>query len=111
MLFRVFVGGSGREELVEQSDGDLVALARRELADLLGLRAQPLDHGVWRWRKGNPQYDVGHLDRVARMEAMAANVPGLHLAGSAFRGIGLPDCVDSARRTVDHVLRQIAGNP
>jgi oxygen-dependent protoporphyrinogen oxidase len=105
-LLRLFVGGAGREHLVENSaDEELFTLARAELADLMGLTVQPVVQRVFRWPKGNPQYDVGHLERVAEMEHLAAAVPGLHLTGSAFRGIGLPDCIKGALTTVEAILR------
>ncbi|GAB4432445.1 MAG: protoporphyrinogen oxidase [Anaerolineae bacterium] len=106
-LVRVFVGGDGREHLLDLPDDELVALARAELADIMELSAAPVVSRVFRWPKGNAQYDVGHLDRVAGIEAMAAAVPGLYFTGSAFRGIGIPDCVKSAIATVDQLLEQV----
>jgi oxygen-dependent protoporphyrinogen oxidase len=107
LLIRIFVGGDGFEHLVEQrSDNDLLALARAEAAATMGLKTPPLVHRIFRWPKGNPQYDVGHLERVATMEQLAGQAPGLYLTGSALRGIGLPDCIKSALTTVDQLLRQ-----
>jgi len=103
-LIRVFVGGDGREHLLDLPDEELVSMARAELAEIMGLAAEPMTHRVFRWRKGNPQYDVGHLDRVSEMESLAGQFPGLYLTGSAFRGIGIPDCVKSAMNTVEQVL-------
>ena len=104
VLLRVFVGGDGQDDIPELPDADLLALARSELADIMDLTAAPITHKIFRWLKGNPQYDIGHLERVAEMEATAAAIPGLHLAGSAFRGIGIPDCVKSALTAVDQIL-------
>jgi oxygen-dependent protoporphyrinogen oxidase len=73
----------------------------------MGITAEPVVHRIFRWPKGNVQYDVGHLDRVAEMEALAARIPGLHLTGSSFRGIGIPDCVKSGLATVDQILEQV----
>ena len=103
-LVRAFVGGSRHEELALLPDAALVRLVRDELAELLGLRADPLGAWLYRWPAGNPQFDVGHLDRVAEMERLAAETPGLHLAGSAYRGLGIPDCVKSAQAVVDRIL-------
>jgi oxygen-dependent protoporphyrinogen oxidase len=104
-LLRIFVGGDEREHLVNLPDEELVALAQAEVADLMGVSAPPLTHRVFRWRRGNPQYDVGHLERVADMESLAAaRLPGLYLTGSAFRGIGIPDCVKSGINTADQLL-------
>jgi oxygen-dependent protoporphyrinogen oxidase len=100
-LLRLFIGGEGHEHLVETStDEELIALARAELAAIMGFAAQPVIQRVFRWPKGNPQYDVGHLERVAAMERLAGALPGLYLTGSAFHGIGLPDCIKSALNTV-----------
>ncbi len=105
VLIRLFVGGDEQEHLVDTlSDNDLLALARAEAAATMGIRIPPLVHRIFRWSKGNPQYDVGHLDRVASMERLAATIPGLYLTGSAFRGIGLPDCIKSALTTVEQLL-------
>ncbi len=105
VLIRLFVGGDAQERLVDSlSDNDLLALARAEAAATMGIRVPPLVYRIFRWPKGNPQYDVGHLDRVASMERLAAAIPGLYLTGSAFRGIGVPDCIKSALTTVEQLL-------
>jgi oxygen-dependent protoporphyrinogen oxidase len=106
-LMRVFVGGHRGEHLVDLPDEELVALIRSEIADIMGVTADPLTYRVFRWPKGNPQYDVGHLERVAEMEQLATNIPGLYLTGSAFRGIGIPDCIKSGLATVDQVLAEL----
>jgi oxygen-dependent protoporphyrinogen oxidase len=110
-LIRVFVGGDGREHLLDLPDEELVSLARTELADIMGLTAEPVTQRIFRWRQGNPQYDVGHLDRVGEMEALAERFPGLYLTGSAFRGIGIPDCVKSALNTIEQVLSLVENQP
>lgn len=106
-LVRVFFGGDGKEHMVDLPDEALAALAQAEIADIMGITAEPVVHRIFRWPKGNVQYDVGHLDRVAEMEALAARIPGLHLTGSSFRGIGIPDCVKSGLATVDQILEQV----
>ena len=107
VLLRAFVGGARNEQLAEQTEHDLVQMVRDELASLMGITATPILTRVYRWRKANPQYDVGHLDRVAQMEALAADIPGLHLAGAAFRGPGIPDCIQSAQLAAQSILDQI----
>jgi len=104
VLVRTFVGGDGREHLVDLPDDELVELVQQELAGIMKVTAKPIVHRVFRWPKGNAQYDVGHLDRVSEIENLAAEVPGLYFTGSAFRGIGIPDCVKSAITTVDQIL-------
>lgn len=107
VLVRVFVGGDGKGHLVDLPDDRLLALVEDEIADIMGVTVKPITHKIFRWPRGNPQYDVGHLDRVLGMEEQAATIPGLYLTGSAFRGIGIPDCVKSAMTTVDQIVTQL----
>lgn len=107
-LIRLFVGGDRHEHLVESTgEAELLALAQAEVAAIMGITAPPVVHRIFRWPKGNPQYDVGHLERVVEMEQAAATIPGLYLTGSAFRGIGLPDCIKSALTTVESLLSSV----
>jgi oxygen-dependent protoporphyrinogen oxidase len=105
-LVRVFVGGDRKEHLIDLPDDKLVLMVQNELASTMGLKAEPTVSKIFRWPKGNAQYDVGHLDRVAQVEAIAARTQGLYFTGSAFRGIGIPDCVKSAVNTVDQLIAQ-----
>ncbi len=93
VLLRCFVGGPGHEALVDLSDEELTMLARRELQQIMGIDAQPLIARVFRWRRANPQYDVGHLEHVQVLRAACAGQPGLFVAGGAYDGVGVPDCV------------------
>lgn len=92
-LLRVFIGGENAERALAQEDGEVVATVRRELREILGLTAAPLFTRVYRWRRSMAQYGPGHLERMQRIEAARAQLPGLVLAGNAYRGIGVPDCV------------------
>ena len=93
VLLRCFVGGPGHEELVDLSDQELVTPRGGELRDIMGIDAQPLVERVFRWRKANPQYDVGHLEHMKALRALCAQQPGLFVAGGAYDGVGVPDCV------------------
>ncbi len=98
VLLRAFLGGAHNEQLVEQDEHALIETARDELRALMGITAVPILTRVYRWHKANPQYDVGHLERVAAIQARAAQHPGLYLVGSAYLGVGIPDCIaDGAR--------------
>jgi oxygen-dependent protoporphyrinogen oxidase len=103
-LIRAFVGGVRDEARMALSEADLLALVRAEFRRSLGIQAEPLVARIYRWPAGNPQYAVGHLDHVARLEALAAALPGLHLTGSPYRGVGIPDCVRAAQATAARVL-------
>ncbi len=108
-LLRVFVGRAGaiQEELPAMSDEHLLALARQEVGQRLGITAAPLLSRVQRWPRGMPQYILGHPERVARIEKAARHQPGLYLAGNAYRGVGLPDCIASGERAADAALARL----
>jgi oxygen-dependent protoporphyrinogen oxidase len=92
------VGRQGDDRAGALDDGELVAQCLTELGPLLGLHGRPLETRVTRWPDGFPQYAVGHLGRVRAMEAAAAALPSLALAGAALHGVGIPACIGSGRR-------------
>ena len=103
-LLRAFYGGAGQESVLDRADADLVDLALQELGPLMELRGRPELTRVHRWPRAHPQYEVGHKARVAEIEATNAQAPGVFLAGSAYRGIGIPDCIEDAKRAVERAL-------
>ncbi len=94
-LIRVFVGRFGQEQLLAGDDDALVAIARAELRETLGIAAPPSLTRVHRWPDGMPQYTMGHLDRLVTIERSLAHDPAVALAGAAYRGVGIPDCIES----------------
>jgi oxygen-dependent protoporphyrinogen oxidase len=105
VLLRCFVGGATHQERALVDDAAMIQSARDELAALMGVHADPEVTRVFRWTRANAQYDVGHLDRVAGMEArLAANLPGVYLTGSPYRGVGIPDCVHNANITAGRIM-------
>ncbi len=96
ILYTCMVGGAKRPDLVSQDEAALVSLAREELRELAGVTAEPTLTEVIRWPRGIPQYNVGHLDRVAAIDHAAARHPGLHLTGNAYKGVGIVDCIRNA---------------
>ena len=105
LLLRVFFGGSRSPQSMDLDDDALYAMVRRELDTLLGIRAEPLFQRIYRWRRSNPQYDVGHLERIAAIAA--ALPPGIAVTGSAYRGVGIPDCVKQGQETAAQVAERI----
>jgi oxygen-dependent protoporphyrinogen oxidase len=89
---------------LQREDGELAALAAADLAAATGAHGAPADLRVTRWGGGLPQYSVGHLNRVARIRAGVAGLPGLAVCGAAYDGIGVPACIASARLAADQVL-------
>ena len=99
-LLRAFVGGALGPDVAALSDDELVARARDDLKDLLSIASDP-DHVVLsRYDSAQPQYEVRHLDRVARIEAEVGKRPRLALVGNSYRGVGVADCIVSARRGI-----------
>jgi oxygen-dependent protoporphyrinogen oxidase len=106
VLLRVFFGGSRNPAAMELDDETLLDVVRGELRSLLGIDAQPLFHRIYRWPRANPQYDVGHL---ARVDTLESSLPaGIYVAGSPYRGVGIPDCVNQARQVVGRVVEAMS---
>ena len=105
---RVFVGGSTQPELFDRDDEAIKTLVRAELHDLLGARGEPLLVEVGRHPRAMPQYTLGHLDRVEAIRRQAARHPRLILAGIAYDGVGIPDCVHAAELAADATLSALA---
>jgi oxygen-dependent protoporphyrinogen oxidase len=106
VLIRAYVGGANREELAEQEDAVLIHLVREELRGMMGITADPEMVRVYHWRKANPQYQVGHKARVAAIEQHAAKHAGLYFIGSAYRGVGIPDCIADGARVAERILSE-----
>jgi protoporphyrinogen/coproporphyrinogen III oxidase len=97
VVLRAFYGGSSAPALLTQSDSLILDLARRQLSSLFGEISEPKLQLVRRWPRSLPQYTLGHPARVSRVEALVAKIPGLHLVGNAYHGVGLPDMVRKGR--------------
>jgi protoporphyrinogen/coproporphyrinogen III oxidase len=104
-LVRAFVGGSRTPDVVGLDDAALLALVRAELGDILGISAAPLWNRIYRWPLANPQYDIGHLGHVDALQALVP--PGLYLTGSAYRGVGIPDCVHGGQIAAEAALAHL----
>ncbi|HUL37578.1 MAG TPA: protoporphyrinogen oxidase [Thermodesulfobacteriota bacterium] len=106
VLLRGFVGGPHNQQILKRSDEELVQIVHAEFREIVGLNpyAKPLFSRVFRWHLGMPQYTLGHLDRVSLIEDRSAHIPGLALAGGSYRGVGVPNCIESGERAVSKVL-------
>jgi len=108
-LLRCFFAGRNAESVWPLSDDHIIGIVRNELQQILGpqingLRAEPLFARVYKWKSAMAQYGVGHLDRLDRIERLRQQLPGLALAGNAYRGIGVPDCIRSGRDAASQVV-------
>ncbi len=107
-IVRVFLGGLSDEGILNLSDTEILAIVHRELREIVKLEAQPRVQRVYRWNKAMAQYGPGHLDRVRRIRAAVTAASGLALAGNAYQGIGVPDCIASGLIAANSVLDQLA---
>ena len=108
-VFRAFLGGMKHEALLDESDDTLIATVRREMAAILGAKTfsaevAPEHARVSRWRHAMAQYAVGHKERMERIAACVARLPGLRLAGNAYDGIGVPDCIRLGRQAAGELV-------
>ena len=103
VLWRALCGGGNRADVFDWDDARLVAAVRAELSVAMGVTAEPAFVHIVRWPRAIPQYNVGHLARVARIDARVAELPGLLVGGNAYRGVALNDCTEQAGRLADEV--------
>jgi protoporphyrinogen/coproporphyrinogen III oxidase len=111
VIVRCSLGRTGEERLLQASDGELAAMAEKDLAAATGVSGAPVDTRVTRWGGALPQYTVGHLAKVAAVRSAVAAVPGLAVCGAAYDGIGIPACIATARAAASQVtayLRTLA---
>lgn len=108
LLVRVFVGGSIHPEMMQWSDERLMATASQELGMLIGWQGEPRWSKVIRWVDAMPQYDVGHVQRVAALETdLKVTSATIRLAGASYTGVGVPQCVRSGRRAIEGLSEAI----
>jgi len=112
VLLRAFLGGGRDPRRLDLSDAELIDLARDALVTVMRITGGPIFSRIYRWTRHSPQYEVGHLERLAAIDARLARVPGLFVTGSGFRSIGIPDCVADGRevaaRAADFVAAKVA---
>ena len=111
VLLRSFLGRAGREAAAQLDDDEMAAVVRAELRDIMGITAEPEFVEIFRWPRGMPQYRVGHVELVAHIEAAVARVPGIELAGGAYHGIGIGDCLREGSAAAERALEHVRGLP
>jgi len=109
VLIRCFFGGALQTEFLDHSDEDLITIARDELKELIGLSGSPVVTRVVRWNEAMPQYHVGHLDRVDRIQREIDSTPGLSLICNSLNGVGIAAVIRSADQTAESILMQRDG--
>ncbi len=104
MLIRIFLGGALQPEMLELDDNQLRLIAEEELSDLLSIGGSPSVSRVFRWPRAMPQYHLGHLERLQRLNDRLSRLPGLTLTGNAYDGVGVPQCIRSGERAAEKVI-------
>ncbi len=99
VLLRAFLGGGRDPHRLERTDDQLIEDALQEMSELMQISGPPIFSKLTRWTRQSPQYEVGHLQRLARIDQRLSGIPGLFTAGSGFRAIGIPDCITDGRET------------
>jgi oxygen-dependent protoporphyrinogen oxidase len=110
VLIRGMVGRYGDQRFVAMDDEELVAQVHGELVRTMGMSAPPADAHVQRWPRAMPQYTIGHQDRLEQLDRGLGRLPGIHVTGAAFRGVGLASCVGQAERTAQDLLARLASD-
>jgi len=111
VLLRAFAGGALQPEIFALDESEMAARVEADLRELLGINANPLFTEVAKWERSMPQYEVGHLDRVDEIEKELSKLPGLTLAGNAYRGAGIPDCIRSGQSAAESILTYLKPPP
>lgn len=104
VLLRAFVGGANNEELVQLGDEEMLKIVKDELREIMGVNGEPILSRIYRWEKSMPQYLVGHLEKVEKIEKRVSLLPGLFLTGCAYKGIGLSDIVHEGEIIAERVF-------
>lgn len=106
-VLRCFLGGAGNDHLLNETDERLTETVLKELSEILGLQAKPTFVRIHRSRHGMAQYGVGHLERMQIVRDNASLLPAFALAGNAYQGIGVPDCIRTGQEAAETVLRAV----
>ncbi|MEB1808016.1 MAG: protoporphyrinogen oxidase [Bacillaceae bacterium] len=105
-LLRCYVGRFGNDEIVSQSDDEILAAVKNDLNKIMKIDEPPQFHSITRWKKAMPQYIVGHKQRIEMLKtSLKKDMPGVYVAGAAYEGLGLPDCIDQGEAVVQNVVQ------
>ena len=107
-LLRCFLGGVGGDSALREDDDATVSAVREELREIAGVMAEPVFARVFRWPRSMAQYTVGHGERIQELEARLDSLPGLMVAGNAYHGIGVPDCIRMGKQAAERIVQPLS---
>lgn len=107
VLIRTFVGGALQPEMLEESDDRISEIVQQELSDILGVAGTPDFSHVCRYERSMPQYHIGHSERMAAASRLIEELPGIELAGNAWSGVGIPDCIRSGESAALRIMQHL----
>lgn len=110
-VIRVFMGGARTQELAFLPDDEMKAIVKSEIKKIMGIDAEPVHIWIFRWPAAMPQYTMGHLERLEKIDERVATHPGMFLAGGSYRGVGIPDCINSGTRVAEEAISYLIFNP
>jgi len=107
LLIRIFAGGARSPEMAEMPDAELLPIVKRKMRELLQIEGEPELEVVSHWPRTMPQYHLGHLERIAEVTQLAADIPDLALAGNVFDGVGIPNCSRTGQLAAETVVEKM----
>lgn len=108
VILRVFLGGARTQHMAFLPDDEMEAIVKSELKDIMGIDTEPVRTWIFRWPGAMPQYTIGHADRLRRIDERMAQHSGLFLAGGSYRGVGIPDCINSGTKVAEEAVAYVA---
>jgi protoporphyrinogen/coproporphyrinogen III oxidase len=109
VLLKCSAGHAANRSALDLDDEQLIRSVRADLGQAMNLRAAPLEERVFRFERAIPQYTVGHLERIARIDAALRRLPGVSLCGAAYRGVGVAACIYDGQAAADAVVAALPG--
>lgn len=106
-LLRTMIGGRRAPELAELGDSELIDLTLSELRELISVRGEPEFFKIFRWQRAIPQYEIGHEERLRKIEEILSKFPGLYLTGNAYRGVSVNDCIENSLKLAERIKSEV----